>query len=84
MHRQYPKKLTHLSIQKLFVKYANGQGVTKDYVCAHMWFNICASSGDKNAVSNRDKVAKKITPTQIEKAQEMATRCQSSNYKNCD
>ena len=64
--------------------YANGQGVTQDYVRAHMWFNIGASSGDKNAVSNRDKVSKMMTPTQIEKAQEMARRCQSSNFKNCD
>ena len=120
MHRQYPKKLTHLFIQKLFVKYANGQGVTKDYkeavkwwrlaadqgnptaqfnlglmydngqgvtqdyVRAHMWFNIGASSGDKNAEANRDIIAKQMSPTQIEKAQDMARRCQSSNFKNCD
>ena len=64
--------------------YANGQGVTQDYVRAHMWFNIGASSGDKNAEANRDIIAKQMSPTQIEKAQEMARRCQSSNYKNCD
>ena len=84
MHRQYPKKLTHLSIQKLFVKYANGQGVIQDYVRAHMWFNIAASSGNTLAESNRDKVAKQMTPTQIEKAQEMARLCMKTNYKNCD
>ena len=64
--------------------YASGRGVTQDYVRAHMWWSISASSGDKNAESNRDKVAKKMTQTQIEKAQEMARRCQSSNFKNCD
>ena len=64
--------------------YANGKAVTQDYVRAHMWLNISASSGDKNAESNRDKVAKMMTQTQIEKAQEMARRCQSSNFKNCD
>ena len=64
--------------------YANGQGVTQDYVRAHMWFNISASSGHENAKSNRDIVAKTMTPTQIEKAQDMARRCQSSNFKNCD
>ena len=64
--------------------YASGRGVTQDYVRAYMWWNISASSGNKNAVSNLDIVAKKMTPTQIEKAQEMARRCQSSNYKNCD
>ena len=64
--------------------YASGRGVTQDYVRAHMWLNISASSGDKNAEANLDIVAKKMTPTQIEKAQEMAQRCMKSNYKNCD
>ena len=63
--------------------YASGRGVTQDYVRAHMWLNISASSGNTLAESNRDKVAKKMTQTQIEKAQEMARRCQSSNFKNC-
>ena len=64
--------------------YASGRGVTQDYVRVHMWLNISASSGDKNAESSRDIVAKKMSQTQIEKAQEMARRCQSSNFKNCD
>ena len=68
----------------LGVMYDNGQGVTQDYVRAHMWFNISASSGGENAQSNRDIVGKKMTQTQIEKAQEVARRCQSSNFKNCD
>ena len=64
--------------------YEVGQGVTQDYVRAHMWLNISASSGDKNAKSKRDIIAKQMSPTQIEKAQDMARRCQSSNFKNCD
>ena len=64
--------------------YASGRGVTQDYVRAHMWWSISASSGDKNAEANRDIVAKKMSQTQIEKAQDMARRCQSSNFKNCD
>ena len=71
--------------QKIYgLMYASGRGVTQDYVRAHMWLNISASSGDKNAEANLDLVAKKMTPTQIEKAQEMAQRCMKSNYKNCD
>ena len=71
--------------QKIYgLMYASGRGVTQDYVRAHMWLNISASSCDKNAEANLDIVAKKMTPTQIEKAQEMARRCQSSNFKNCD
>ena len=64
--------------------YASGRGVTQDYVRAHMWLNISASSGNTLAESNRDKVAKKMTQTQIEKAQEMARLCMKTNFKNCD
>jgi len=56
----------------LGVMYDNGQGVLQDYVSAHMWWNICGSSGHKGCVKNRNKVEKKMTPSQIEKAQEMA------------
>ena len=70
--------------QKIYgLMYASGRGVTQDYVRAHMWWNISASSGDKKAESNRDKVAKKMSQTQIEKAQEMARLCMKSNIKNC-
>ena len=52
--------------------YQAGQGVLQDYVLAHMWWNIAGSNGDKDAVVNRNIVEKKMTPSQIEKAQELA------------
>ena len=53
--------------------YSLGEGVIKDYVRAHMWFNIAASSGEsKDASKNRDFVAKRMTPSQLEKAQRLA------------
>ena len=52
--------------------YDQGKGVAQDYKSAHMWFNITAANGNSNAVKNRDIVAKKMTPSQIEKAQDMA------------
>ncbi len=52
--------------------YANGQGVTQDYVQAHMWFNLAAAQGDKTGREYRDKIAKKMTPADISKAQAMA------------
>ena len=52
--------------------YVNGSGVTQDYALAHMWWNIAASSGLKDAIYNRDILAKKMSPSQIEKAQDMA------------
>jgi hypothetical protein len=52
--------------------YNKGQGVPQDYVIAHMWFNLCGSIGVKDCVKNRDIIQKRMSPQQIEKAQEMA------------
>jgi hypothetical protein len=53
-----------------------------------MWFSLAAagSSGDveQTAVNNRNRVAAHMTPAQIEKAQEMAQRCQETKFKECD
>jgi uncharacterized protein len=49
-----------------------GGGVMQDYVSAHMWWNLAAFNEHKEAVKMRKKVEKKMTPSQIEKAQEMA------------
>jgi uncharacterized protein len=56
----------------LGLMYLNGQGVPQDYVSAHMWWNLSGVNGKKNAVKNRNLVEKKMSKTQIEKAQEMA------------
>ena len=64
--------------------YGRGQGVIQDNVYAHMWLNIAASSGEsKNASKNRDIVAKRMTPSQLEKAQNLARECIRKNYKGC-
>ena len=64
--------------------YVYGKGVLQDYVRAHMWFNIAASSGGrKNASKSRDNVAKKMTPSQVEKAQKLARECVRKRYKDC-
>ena len=72
----------------LGLMYDNGQGVPQDFVHAHMWFNVAAAalSGDdrKATMKNRDIVASKMTAVQIEKAQEMARRCQETKFKECD
>jgi len=52
--------------------YAQGQGVLKDYVIAHMWFNLSFSNGSKNGLEGREMIEEKMSPSQKEKAQEMA------------
>ena len=57
---------------KLGVMYYKGQGVLQDYVMAHMYWNIAAVSGDKDAIKFREIAEKKMTPSQLEKAQDLA------------
>ncbi len=56
----------------LGLMYANGQGVIQDDVMAHMYWNVAAVSGDKAAAKNRGIIAKRMTPSQLEKAQDLA------------
>ena len=52
--------------------YYEGGKLQKDYVLAHMWLNLASDQGYKSAIESKNIVEKKMTPSQIEKAQEMA------------
>ena len=73
----------HASAQSnLGIMYAN-QGVNQDYARAHMWYSLASAAGAASGTTNRDNIAKIMTPQQIEKAQEMAKACQARNFKGC-
>ena len=61
--------------------YFQGRGVTQDYVQAHMWFNISAANGDKNARELRDNAEKRMTATDISKAQKLAREWMEKHQK---
>ena len=52
--------------------YRFGEGIAQDYKSAHMWWKIAAANGYSDAAENRDLITKEMTPSQIEKAQDMA------------
>ena len=52
--------------------YAQGLGALQDYVEAHKWFNLAASRGETEALKERDALAAKMTPQQVQAAQERA------------
>ena len=60
--------------------YYFGDGIQKDYIRAHMWWDIVARSGDKAGIKTRDMVAKKMTPSQLEKAEKLARECILKKY----
>ena len=67
----------------LAVSFAQGKGVVQDYVYAHMWANIASSNGHDKGGKVRDLAAGLMTPSQIEKAQDLARECVAKNYKGC-
>ena len=55
--------------------YAHGRGMPQNYKMAYILFNLAASNGgDSDAVTNRDIVLKRLTPTEREDAQRISTR----------
>ena len=71
----------------LGLMYDRGAGVAQDYVRAHMWLNLAVTSmsgwSAKTATENRNRIATKMTPVQIERAQAMARKCERSKFKDC-
>ena len=59
------------------------RGVLQDYIYAHMWWEIAASAGDKMAAKSRDVLAKKMSLSQIRKAQNLARQCLKKKYIGC-
>lgn len=64
--------------------YSVGRGVPKNNLLAHMWFNISASQKyEEGSIARDEVVAKKMTPEDISKAQQLARACVAKNYKGC-
>ncbi|MEP7154067.1 MAG: tetratricopeptide repeat protein, partial [Nitrospira sp.] len=72
----------------LGLMYERGRGVREDSVRALMWYNVAAAmlNGEegKTAMKRRDHLTSQMTAAQIEQAQEMARRCEQSQFKKCD
>ena len=43
-----------------------------------------AEDNSKSALTSRNRVAAKLTPAEIAQAQEMARKCEASQFKQCD
>jgi hypothetical protein len=54
----------------LGIMYAKGQGVSQDYILAHMWLNL---AGTPYARVARDDLTTKMTPAQVAEAQRLAS-----------
>ena len=52
--------------------YYHGEGIPRDYIMAHMWFDIGARGGNEAARRSRDIVAEVINPADVAEAQRLA------------
>jgi TPR repeat protein len=64
--------------------YANGEGVPQNNLRAYVWFSVAAAQGDEDARSNRDIISETLTPEQLARGQDMATRCFESDFQDCE
>ena len=53
--------------------YEKGEGVPKNDVKAYAWYSVAAVSGDDDYRKNRDRIKDRLTPSQLEKGQVLAT-----------
>ena len=59
--------------RNLGLLYRDGLGLTKDPIEAQKWFNLSAASGEELAKTNRDELAAKMAPAELDEAQRLAS-----------
>ena len=78
----------------LGVMYEAGEGVEQDYIKSYMWFNLADHNGTQisswgESVKTEPQKQRKLellsvmTTDEINKAQDMSSRCLESNYTDC-
>ena len=58
----------------LGVMHATGRGVPQDNVQAWAWFDIAATQGDDNALENKELIAARMAPEELDRARQLARR----------
>ena len=65
-------------------RYSKGEGVPRNYVQAHMWYNLAGSkltSEREDFIKSRDQAAKKMTREQIGDAQLLAAEWKPKTWE---
>ena len=64
--------------------YFLGEGVPQNNVKAYVWSSVAAAQGLEASRTNRDIISERLTPEQLARGQDMATRCFESNFQDCE
>jgi TPR repeat protein len=73
-YRKAAKQGHAVAQRSLGLKYVHGTGVGRNYIFAHMLFNLSGASGDKFAREMLRDVARRMTKAQITDAQKLAQK----------
>ena len=68
----------------LGVMHATGEGVLKDSVLVHMWYNIAGANGDASARKLQDSLERDMTRAESAERTELARVCMTSDYQDCE
>ena len=73
----------HIALSRVYEK---GRGVPKNYVYAYMWMDIASDDDGFEGEGRRalEEFEKEMTPSQIQKAKELARACERKQYKDCE
>ncbi len=64
--------------------YYMGTGVPEDGARAYLWFSMAATQGYEGASESRDKASALLNTDTRNSAQQLATRCFDSGFKQCE
>lgn len=64
--------------------HANGMGVPKSYLKAHVWYDIAVINGSAPGVFGRRYAFKQLSEAELAEAKELARMCIDSDYQDCD
>jgi len=78
----YEKSAEQLDVEALHnigVCYYYGQGVSKDIVQAYKWIKLTSEAGDDSATKFLEKVRSEMTPSEIERAEQLVADFKKAN-----
>lgn len=64
--------------------YEYGRGVKSNRLTAHMWYEVAEANGNKRGTLNRNRLAKKLTPEEIQDSRKLSLACLNSKYRRCE
>ena len=70
--------------RRLGEMYRLGEGVERDFVLAHMWFNIAGANGSAAAREARQELEDAMVADEVAEATSRARACMDSNYQDCE